>query len=99
MNDGEELNARRTRLMEIRFKYGKTSNAFVPEEQPFPDEWDPVVPGQGENGQLRPQTFKHCQGTETGHGEGSEREVKSLLDSWQYRQYILRPRRIQLPDA
>lgn len=47
MSDEEDLKARRTRIMEIRHEYGRTFNSFVPEEQPYPDEWEPEVPGRG----------------------------------------------------
>jgi hypothetical protein len=59
MNDEEELNAQRTRLMEIWHAYGQTFNSFVPEEQPFPEEWEPEVPGEDDKGRLSPQALKH----------------------------------------
>ena len=36
MSDEEELNAQRTRMMEISHEYGQTFNAFVSDEQPYP---------------------------------------------------------------
>lgn len=59
MSDEQDLNAQRTRMMEIWHEYGKTFNSFVPEEQPFPDEWEPDVPGSDDKGRLSPQALKH----------------------------------------
>jgi hypothetical protein len=59
MSDEQDLNAQRTRMMEIWHEYGKTFNSFVPEEQPFPDEWEPEVPGPDDQGRLSPQALKH----------------------------------------
>jgi hypothetical protein len=59
MSDEEDLNAQRTRMMEIWHEYGKTFNTFVPEEQPFPDEWKPELPGPDDRGRLSPQVLKH----------------------------------------
>jgi hypothetical protein len=59
MRDEEDLNAQRTRMMEIWHEYGQTFNSFVPEEQPFPEEWEPDVPGPDEKGRLSPQVLKH----------------------------------------
>jgi len=59
MSDEEDLNAQRTRMMEIWHEYGRTFNSFVPEEQPFPDEWEPDLPGPDDKGRLSPQALKH----------------------------------------
>jgi hypothetical protein len=59
MSDEEDLNAQRTRMMEIWHQYGQTFNSFVPEEQPFPDEWEPDLPGPDDQGRLSPQVLKH----------------------------------------
>ncbi len=40
MSDEEDLNAERTRMMEIWHEYGKTYNVFVPAEQPDPHDWN-----------------------------------------------------------
>jgi hypothetical protein len=59
MSDEENLNAQRTRMMEIWHEYGKTFNSFVPEERPFPDEWEPEVHVEDDKGCLSPQALKH----------------------------------------
>ncbi len=59
MSDEEELNAQRTRMMEIWHEYGRTFNSFVPEEQPFPVEWEPAMPPVDDKGRLSPQVLKH----------------------------------------
>ena len=59
MSDEEELNAERTRMMEIWHEYGRTFNSFVPEEQTYPDEWEADVPASDEKGRLSPQALKH----------------------------------------
>jgi hypothetical protein len=59
MSDEEDLNAQRTRMMEIWHEYGQTFNSFVPEEQPFPEEWEPELPGPDDKGRLSPQVLKH----------------------------------------
>lgn len=60
MSDKRDRNAQRTRMMEIRHEYGQTFTTSVPEEQPFPDEWEPVLPGPDEKGRLIPIRF--CKG-------------------------------------
>jgi hypothetical protein len=59
MNDEQDLNAQRTRMMEIWHEYGKTFNSFVPEEQPFPEEWEPALAGPDDKERLSPQVLKH----------------------------------------
>jgi hypothetical protein len=59
MSDEQDLNTQRTRMMERWHEYGKTFTVFVPEEQPFPEEWEPVLPGLDEKGRLDPQALKH----------------------------------------
>jgi hypothetical protein len=59
MSVEHDLNAQRTRMMEIWHEYGQTFNSFMPEEQPFPDEWEPEVPGTDDKGRLSPQALKH----------------------------------------
>jgi hypothetical protein len=59
MSDEKDLNTERTRIMEIWDEYGRTFNAFVPEEQPYPDEWEAHVPGPDAKGRLCPQVLKH----------------------------------------
>jgi hypothetical protein len=59
MSDEQDLNAQRTRMMEIWHEYGQTFNSFVPEEQPFPDEWEPEVPEVDDKRRLSPQALKH----------------------------------------
>jgi hypothetical protein len=59
MSDEQDLNAQRTRMMEIWHEYGHTYNVFVSEEQPFPDEWEPEVPEPDDKGHLSPQALKH----------------------------------------
>ncbi len=54
MSDEQDLNSQRTRIMEIWHEYGQTFNAFVPEEQPFPEEWEPDLPAPDEKGRLSP---------------------------------------------
>lgn len=45
--------------MEIWHEYGQTFTTFAPEEQPYPDEWEPVPPGTDDKGRLNPQALKH----------------------------------------
>jgi hypothetical protein len=59
MSDEEDLNAQRNRMMEIWHEYGQTFNSFVPEEQPYPEEWEPELPGSDDKGRLSPQVLKH----------------------------------------
>ena len=59
MSYEQDLNAQRSRMMEIWHEYGRTFNSFVPEEQPFPDEWEIEVPGADDKGRLSPQALKH----------------------------------------
>lgn len=59
MSDEQHLNAHRTRMVEIWHEYGQTFNSFVPQEQPFPDEWEPEVPETDDKGRLGPQALKH----------------------------------------
>jgi hypothetical protein len=59
MSNKENLNAQRTRMMEIWHEYGHTFNSFVHEEQPFPDDWEPEVPEVDDKGRLSPQVLKH----------------------------------------
>jgi hypothetical protein len=59
MSDEQDLNAERNRIMQIWHEYGQTFNSFVPEEQPFPEEWEPEVPGPDDKGRLSPQVLKH----------------------------------------
>jgi len=46
MTDEQDLNPQRTRLMEKWHEYCQTFNSFVPEEQPFPDDWEGSETGQ-----------------------------------------------------
>jgi hypothetical protein len=59
MSDEQDLNARRTQLLKLWHEYGKAFNVFVPEEQPFPEEWELDLPGSDEKGRLSPQVLKH----------------------------------------
>jgi hypothetical protein len=59
MSDEEDLRTQRTRMMEIWHEYGKTFNSLVTEEQPYPEEWEPSVPGPDEKGRFSPQALKH----------------------------------------
>jgi hypothetical protein len=58
MSDYQELNALRTRMMEIYIEYGHPFTAFVPEGRPLPEEWEPVLPGPHDKGRLHPQALK-----------------------------------------
>jgi hypothetical protein len=59
MSDEQDLDAQRTRMMEIWHEYGQTFNSFVPEEQPFPEKWELEVPEADDKGRLSPQALKH----------------------------------------
>jgi hypothetical protein len=59
MSDEQDKKDERTRVMEIWHEYGRSFNAFVPEEQPYPEEWEPDVPAADEKGRLDPQVIKH----------------------------------------
>lgn len=49
----KELMARRW------YGYGEKFSLIVPDEQPYPSVWDPVLPDTDEKGRLSPQAFKH----------------------------------------
>lgn len=59
MSDVQDLNSQRTWMMERWHEYGKAFTAFVPDEQRFPEEWEPVLPGPDDKGRLSPQALKH----------------------------------------
>jgi hypothetical protein len=49
----------RAQLLKLWHEYGKTYNAFVPEEQPDPRDWDRPLPVLDDKGTLDPQALKH----------------------------------------
>ena len=59
MNGERDLNYQGTRMMELWHEYGQAFNALVPEDQPYPEEWEPGVPGPDDKGRLSPQVLKH----------------------------------------
>jgi hypothetical protein len=59
MHDKEDLNAQRTRMMEIWHEYGKSYNVFVPAEQPAPWIWDRPLQEPDDKSRWNPQTIKH----------------------------------------
>ncbi len=59
MSDEQDLNAQRTRMMEIWHEYGKTYNVFVPTEQPVPRAWDRPLQEPEDKSRWNPQTIKH----------------------------------------
>ncbi len=59
MSDEEDINAQRTRMMEIWHEYGKTFNVFVPAEQPVPRIWDGPLQEPDDQSRWHPQTIKH----------------------------------------
>ncbi|MBI5250608.1 MAG: hypothetical protein HY912_14050 [Desulfomonile tiedjei] len=59
MSDEQDLNAQRTRMMEIWHEYGKSYNVFVSAEQPVPRIWDGPLQEPDDKSKWNPQTIKH----------------------------------------
>ena len=57
--ESEDLDTQHNRLVQAWHEYGETFSVFLPEDQPAPDEWDPVIPNADDKGRLDPQALKH----------------------------------------
>jgi hypothetical protein len=59
--DGDQKQSDDKELLRAWHEYGKTFSAFVPEEQPFPEIWEPEIPEPDDKGRLHIQAPKHWQ--------------------------------------
>jgi len=48
--DGDQKQSDDTELLRAWHEYGKNFSAFVPEEQPFPEIWEPEIPEPDDKG-------------------------------------------------
>jgi hypothetical protein len=59
MKDPKDSDDQRDIMLKAWHEYGKNFSAFPPEEQPFPDIWEPEIPGPDEKGRLHLDALKH----------------------------------------
>ena len=59
--DPKDSDDQRDMLLKQWHEYGKNFSAFVPEEQPFPEIWEPEIPEPDDKGRVHLQALKHWQ--------------------------------------
>jgi hypothetical protein len=59
--DGDQKLSDEQGLLNAWHEYGKQFSAFVPEEQPFPEIWEPEIPEPDDKGRVHLQALKHWQ--------------------------------------
>ena len=58
---GDQKQSDDKELLRAWHEYGKNFSAFVPEEQPFPEIWEPEIPEPDDKGRVHMQALKHWQ--------------------------------------